>query len=253
MNEILSTQNARVKQWRKLKQAKYRLEQGLFVAEGIKLSKEALLHTDATVLIIESNSAEDFSELIGLAQNKKCEIVLANKPVIESLCETKTPQLSLVISKIPNNKTITYEKNAVFLENVSDPGNVGAIIRTADAAGIATVVLSQSCANLYSPKVIRSSMGSVFHVDAMQTVGFYEELRSFVDCGFNVIAGSLDGNSQLPKGKNCILVGNEGKGLTNRALDICTHPYKIPMPGFAESLNVAVAASLMIYKANEII
>ncbi len=253
MREILSTQNPQIKLWRKLKTSKGRLEQGLFIAEGKKLSFEAIMHARARALLVVAQSEGELAELLELANSRGVEAIVVSRAVMEVICDTKTPQDALVIASVPEQTPPRYTKTVVALENIADPGNVGAIIRTADAAGVDTVVLTCGCAAAYSPKVIRASMGSIFHINIHTSGEFYEELIAMKASGYSIIAGSLGGGAEFPGGKCCILVGNEGSGLTQQAISECTHSYKIPMPGNAESLNVAVAASIMIYKANGII
>ncbi len=243
MNEIFSAQNPRVKDWKKLQRNNYRAETGLFLAEGIKLTREAMEHTQ-----VECVLAREHVHISPTAKNPSPEVISVSDAVINALCEVKSPEGVVAVAKIPAPQTFDDTSNIVALENVSDPGNLGAIIRTADAAGIKTVLLSAGCASAFSTKALRASMGSALHINLPIIKDFYEYLRGL--SGYNIVAGALDGRGDFPGGRCCILIGNEANGLSAEAMNIATHAYKIPMPGGAESLNAAVAASLMIYKAN---
>ncbi len=139
----------------------------------------------------------------------------------------------------------------VLLEAVQDPGNVGTILRTMDAAGFHGAVLAPGCADPFSPKALRATMGSVFRVPTLQTESAPQAAATLRDEGYAVVAAELNGSDffargRLP-GKLCLIIGNEGAGITRETLAMATHRYRLPMKGGAESLNAAVAAAIMIY------
>lgn len=136
----------------------------------------------------------------------------------------------------------------VALDRVQDPGNLGTILRTADAMGAAGLLLGAGCADPYAPKPLRAAMGSIYHLPVWQ--GELEgEIPRLVQQGFTCICGHLKGGDTLPKvGERCVLViGNEGSGVSDPVAAQC-HKYRLPMYGFAESLNASVAAGILIYE-----
>jgi tRNA G18 (ribose-2'-O)-methylase SpoU len=140
----------------------------------------------------------------------------------------------------------------VLMEQVQDPGNVGAILRTMDAAGFTGAVLSPGCADPFSPKALRATMGSIFRVPTMQVQSAAAAAETLKSEGYAVIAAALNGDDffthkKLPD-KLCLIIGNEGAGVTKATLAAATHIYRLPMRGGAESLNAAAAAAIMIYE-----
>ena len=140
----------------------------------------------------------------------------------------------------------------VLLEAVQDPGNVGTILRTMDAAGFTGAVLAPGCADPYAPKALRATMGSIFRIPTMQVEDAAQAAAVLAGEGYAVIAAALDGEdfftrAPLPD-KVCLIIGNEGAGITKETLAAATHRYRLPMQGGAESLNAAAAAAIMIYE-----
>ncbi len=140
----------------------------------------------------------------------------------------------------------------VLLENVQDPGNVGTILRTMDAAGFSGAVLTPGCADPFSPKALRATMGSIFRVPTMQTESAAHTASLLKGEGYAIIAAALDGEDFFARGplpdQVCLIIGNEGAGITGGTLAAATHRYRLPMKGGAESLNAAAAAAIMIYE-----
>jgi len=145
-----------------------------------------------------------------------------------------------------------FGNRLVLLEAVQDPGNVGTILRTMDAAGFSGAVLAPGCADPFSPKALRATMGSVFRVPTMQTENAAQAASALAREGYAVIAAALDGEDFFTRGplpdKVCLIIGNEGAGITKETLAAATHRYRLPMRGGAESLNAAAAAAIMIYE-----
>ncbi|HPJ03591.1 MAG TPA: RNA methyltransferase [Candidatus Limiplasma sp.] len=139
----------------------------------------------------------------------------------------------------------------VLMEAVQDPGNVGAILRTMDAAGFDGAILSTGCADPYAPKALRATMGSIFRVPTLQVRDAAAAAQALKAEGYAVIAAALTGKDffqreKLPE-KLCLIIGNEGAGITEETLSQATHTYRLPMRGGAESLNAAAAAAIMLY------
>jgi len=138
------------------------------------------------------------------------------------------------------------------LENVQDPGNVGTVLRTLDAAGFDGCVFTPGCADPYGPKTLRATMGSTFRVPMCTVPDAAGAARTLAENGYAVIGAALDGEPFYERGKLpdklCVIIGNEGQGMTRETLANCTHRYRLPMRGGAESLNAAVAAAIFMYE-----
>jgi TrmH family RNA methyltransferase len=237
MDIITSRDNARVKEARKLLQKKYRDESGLYLIEGFHLLEEAVKAVSPlTDVFVISDKAELVSDLGN--------ITLVSPEVLATLADEKTAQGVVAVVK-KNEQPINAEKGRLLiLENVQDPGNVGTMIRTADAAGFNGVICVGDSADIYSPKVLRSAQGSHFHLPVVRA----DRLPKVK----NLLVSTLSANSldyrQLTGLKNFALVmGNEARGVSDEALAAASVKVHIPMPGHAESLNVAVAAGILMF------
>ena len=170
--------------------------------------------------------------------------------VLAAVCDTKTPQGCAAVLRI--RQTPLKDGRLVVLDGVQDPGNVGTIIRTADAAGLDGVLLSSQCADPFSPKVLRSTMGSIFHLPVRVTEDLPGELRAMQSRGTVVISSQLDGRPFYGAARGlerfALVVGSEGHGVTDEVRQLSELRLKLPMRGRAESLNVAVAAGIMMYE-----
>jgi TrmH family RNA methyltransferase len=254
---ISSTANARVKNIVALqKKGKERKSQGLFVIEGRKLFEEVL--RDAPEAICEVYVTEAYLEQPGhkeLLEKVSYEIVTDS--VMKVMAETMEPQGILATVRIPqyDKKSLMEKKEAVWiaLEDLRDPGNLGTVLRTAEAAGVTGVLLSDSSVDMYNPKVVRSTMGAIFRVPHFYLSDFLGELDLMRQAGATLYAAHLQGTQYYdePEYEGCsvILIGNEANGLSDEATAKANCLVKIPMEGKAESLNAAVATSLFVYEA----
>ena len=254
---ISSTANPRVKNVALLqKKGKERKRQGLFVIEGRKLFEEVL--RDAPEAIEEVYVTEAYLESFGqkeVLEQIRYETVSEN--VMKAMAETMEPQGILATVRIPcyDKKVLLGRENGVWiaLEDLRDPGNLGTILRTAEAAGVTGVVLSANSVDMYNPKVVRSTMGAIFRVPHFYAEDFLEELEDMKRCGSTVYAAHLSGDRYYDEpdysGRSVILIGNEANGLSDEAAGKANCLVKIPMEGKAESLNAAVATSLFVYEA----
>ena len=170
--------------------------------------------------------------------------------VLAAVCDTKTPQGIAAVVRMA--EVPLTGKRLVAMDGVQDPGNVGTIVRTADAAGFDGVLLSNQCADVFSPKVLRATMGSIFRMGIRVTDDLPGLLSQMVQEGASVLSSQLDGEPfyrRSPLNERFVLViGSEGNGVTDEVKAIATHKVKLPMRGGAESLNAAVAAGIMMYE-----
>ena len=249
---ILTTKNKKYKLIKSLLQKKSRTSEGLFTVEGIKSVLDAVSSDFEIKYIVMSESfAKDDSDFA----SDDFDVLIVKDEIYGGLCDTLTPQGVMAVIRIKDNPTAVYinpSKLYIYCDNVKDPGNLGTIIRTADAAGFAGVFLSPGCVDLYSPKTVRSSMGSFFNIEILNDFG-YNELFELKKQGFNLYCGALSMDSRTYteidfKKPTVIVVGNEANGVSDDILNQCEHII-IPMYGRAESLNVGVACAVLMYEA----
>jgi len=236
--------------------AKERANTGTFVAEGIQCIREALNSNTGPQLqtIYITNSAlEKYSDVINQSTS---EILSISDEVARAMSDTVTPQGIIAVCTIPQPElpliTPTTPRKFIYLSEIQDPGNAGTIIRSADAFGFDAVLISPNSVDIYAPKVVRSTVGSLWHIPVFQNVS----LTEIVNWDSQLIA--LDASakihiSQVRTDRSVVAIfGNEARGL-NTAQDISDSknliiPVKIPMPGSAESLNLSAAASIVMYQ-----
>ncbi len=239
-----------------LKKSKAREEQGLFVIEGLRIFEEARLAGSlAKAYFSESFYHEKLLSDPGFFHGLEYEVVTDR--VFDGVSETISPQgvLGLVRNAVytPEEMIACENPCLLLLEDIRDPGNLGTMIRTAEGAGISGVILNSSCVDIYNPKVIRSTMGSIFRVPFYRAEDFTGAVKKLKERGIQVYAAHLTGKSYDTEGsfvKGCaILIGNEAKGLSEEASVLADHLIRIPMEGRVESLNAAVAAAILMYEA----
>ena len=245
MEHLTSLKNPKVQSWRSLKDRKGRKETGCFLVEGRKMVEEALRSAFPVeaVLVDEGRLAE-------LSLPGNVPVYALPEHVLAAVCDTKPPQGVAAVVRMTNNAALG--NRMVALDGVQDPGNVGTIIRTADAAGLDGVLLSAQCADAFSPKVLRATMGSVFRMGIRVTEDLPGELTRLKEAGVSVLSSQLDGTPfyerELVGERFCLVIGSEGNGVTPEVQQVATHRVKLPMRGGAESLNAAVAAGIMMYE-----
>lgn len=242
---ITSLKNAKVTTWKSLKDRKGRKETGCFLVEGRKMVEEALASAfPVDAILVDADRAAEFS-LPG-----HIPVFTMPSHVLAAVCDTKTPQGIAAVVRMAGVQ-LTGSR-LVAMDGVQDPGNVGTIIRTADAAGFDGVILSTQCADVFSPKVLRATMGSIFRMGIRVTDDLPGVLAQMVKEGASVLSSQLDGEpfyQHSPLNERFVLViGSEGNGVTDEVKAVATHKVKLPMRGGAESLNAAVAAGIMMYE-----
>ncbi len=238
------------------KKAKEREEQGVFVVEGLKMFEEA----KEAGLLVKAYASESFYQEITTAKPEYFDDIdyeIVTDTVFREVSDTKTPQgiLGTVRAMHPSLEGILNHPKAclLLLEDIRDPGNLGTMIRTAEGAGITGIISTSTSVDLYNPKVIRATMGSVYRVPFYQAEDFYEVLQSIRRHGITIFAAHLKGIPYDTDGSfqgNCaFLIGNEANGLSDHASSFADTLIKIPMEGKVESLNAAVAAAILMYEA----
>lgn len=249
MKEVRSIHNPTAQMLRDLKNTKARKETGLFVVESAKMVAEAL--PLCRTLVVEEGREAEYAEMIAEAEEKGCEVLLVSEQVMQAISTAKTSQGILCTAVIPEEPKELTGRRIVALDGVQDPGNVGTILRTADAAGFDGAILGAGCASLYGPKTLRATMGSIFRVPVKQVDDLAAELEAMKARGYAVAATELGGEdfySGCPRGNAVLVIGSEGHGVSPAVRAQATHHLALPMRGGAESLNAAVAAGIMIYE-----
>lgn len=249
MAEIRSASNEKFKLFKSLLTKKGRDENGKYIVEGIKSVNDAIDSGCHIYAVIIREDIKDFYVPSGI------DVYYMPKTLTDKLSDTKSPQgVYAVINKKREVGFSPKDNGAyVYCDRISDPGNLGTIIRTADGAGFDGVLLSPDCVEAYNPKTIRSTMGSFFHIDVIENQG-PDVVAEFVRVGGKVFGGILTGDTKDYRsvdysGKIMIAVGNEASGISDAVKELCC-PVKIKIVGRAESLNAGVAASLIIYEAS---
>ncbi len=244
MKEITSVKNKTVNEIKKLKQKKYRSQMGIFLAEGYRNVCDSMQKAVAEMLFVQ----EGFVEPIPPCENT----YLVTKEVMQELSDTDTPQGIAAVFSIPKEEKISSGR-ILLLNGVSDPGNMGTILRTALAAGFTDIILDEKCADVYSPKVIRSAMSAVFSLNLIRKKSLEDDIAILKQQGYRVYAAALteDAVSLYETDfseKTALLFGSEANGIVPELLVLSDTTYIIPMAKEIESLNVAVAAGVSMYE-----
>lgn len=252
---ITSTSNAQVKALSKLiKNARARRQQQLYVVEGIRMFRETPKEWIEKVYVSESFAKDPAHE--GLFAGTDWELL--SDAVFASVSDTKTPQGVLCLVKMQKNrlKDLLEKKDGIWLvlENVQDPGNLGTMFRTGEGAGISGVIMDKCTVDIYNPKTIRSTMGSIFRMPFYITEDLHETIHQLQENQVRVYAAHLEGSvcydePDYTQG-TAFLIGNEGNGLTAETTKLADAYIRIPMSGQLESLNAAMAAGILMYEAN---
>lgn len=254
---ITSTANQQVKQLIQLnKKAKLRSERDVFVVEGPKMFGEAPKERIEKAYLSESCFEKQYGgQQDRLPAGIACEVV--QDSVFKAMCDTQTPQgvLCLVKQYHYTLEELLKKERPLFLvlENLQDPGNLGTIMRTAEGAGVTGVILSKGSVDIYNPKTIRSTMGSIYRVPFLYAEDLQQVLELLREKGVRSYAAHLQGTETYDRedytGGTAFLVGNESNGLSQELASCADCYIRIPMEGQLESLNAGVAASILMYEA----
>lgn len=263
---ITSTSNQQMKNLSLLmKKARERKSQGLFVVEGPKMCLEAPFSWVDAIYISESfyKDVKEFKRLedyIAAAQREQATVryEVVSDSVFKTVSDTQTPQGILAVVKMPRYELFELLKEdktlLLVLESIQDPGNLGTMIRTGEGAGITGIIMNQTTVDLFNPKTIRSTMGSIYRIPFFIAEDLKETVEEVKREGVSLYAAHLKGTMSYDEPdytKACgFLIGNEGNGLSTEIADLASKYIRIPMEGKVESLNAAIAASLLTYECN---
>jgi TrmH family RNA methyltransferase len=259
--EIISAQNSRVKEWALLLERRGRDKQGKYIIEGTHLVEEALkakVPVESILYRIDKGKSKHLEEL---SEGLEIEWIGVSQAVLEKCSDTQTPQgMIAIIQKQKLHIDVLLDSGAgdkadliVVIDGVQDPGNLGTIIRSADAVGANGVVLGAGTVDLYNPKTIRSTMGSLFHMPIIEA-DLKEVLPTARAKGVSVVTTSLQASQSCYevdfRKPTWLIMGNEAKGVSEEAAAHSDVKIIIPMQGQAESLNVAMAATVLLFEAS---
>lgn len=247
---LTSRQNDQVKKWIKLKKKKERQKTNTFLIEGYHLIEEAIKSgMEVIELIISELVVDSLSDDL-----KHYQYTIVTEEISNEIADTETTQGIFAVVKMPQP---TQQKGSkiLLLDEVQDPGNVGTMIRSADAAGFTKVVLGKGTVDAYNQKVLRSAQGSHFHL-TVETANLEDLIPELKNQGITVYGTDLSINSKnykTMKSRNniALIVGNEGSGVKSSVLDLVDETLHIPIKGQAESLNVAIAASILMFHLSD--
>lgn len=256
---ITSVANARVKQvvaWQT--KAKERKKDNIFLAEGIKMFEEAPLDW-VQEIYIEENFMEKIDRVSSIYKKlEQTGYEIVSQEVFHKMSDTQTPQGILMVLKRPKYsfEELLHKENPLFvlLEDLQDPGNLGTIIRTGEGAGVTAVLMSKNTVDIFNSKTIRATMGSVYRVPFVYVEDVTETIKSLHKANVKTYAAHLAGKEYYDsfsfREGSAFLIGNEGNGLQKSTADSAFAYLKIPMEGQVESLNAAIATSLLMYEAH---
>lgn len=240
---ITSKTNTTVKLIKRLQTRKGRKETGLFFVEGNRHVDDAIANYQQPIYIVQTQLNYDTHFI---DQNA----LIVTDEIFSYLSGTKTPQGIIAVFEIPDyeSDSIVNSDKILLLDHVQNSDNVGALIRTAVCAGFDTVLLTDGCADPYAPKAVRSSAGAVLAIKLSKVST--EQIQALKNSQFIFIGTHLDGveSEKIAKNKVVLVVGNEGSGISDDVAKLCDILIKIPICGNCESLNAAVAGSILMYK-----
>lgn len=251
---LISLNNPKVKQTAELvKKAKARKKEDVFVVEGIRMFMEVPVERVAWCFVTESF----FEKCECREKILQCSYELVTEEIFKKISDTQTPQGILCIVKQYhyNIEEMLQKENPLLLllEDLQDPGNLGTIVRTGEGAGVDGIIMTKETVDIYNPKTIRATMGSIYRVPFLYVDDMAQTIERLNKEKVHTYAAHLQGKEYYDVQKlneGCaFLIGNEGNGLKKETADLAEHKIKIPMEGQLESLNAAVAASILMYEA----
>ena len=254
---ITSKDNDFVKHVKKLKDKKFRDEYGEYIIEGIKMIEEAINENAEIKHIVVCEDCKNsgaFSKEL-LYEIAKFDCIYVNEKVFIQMTDVSNPQGILAVigkSKI-EEKDIDFKADLfLILDNIQDPGNMGTILRTADSIDLKQIIVSKGSSDVYNLKVVRSTMGAIFRVKVIESDNLTKTLKEFKKHKISIYATDLKTDNSIYDvnyKKTAIVIGNEANGVSDEILELADKKIKIPMKGKTESLNAAVATSIILYEA----
>lgn len=253
---ITSKDNEKIKYLKKLKDKKYRDQENCYIIEGIKLIKEAIEENIKIKLIVVCDDCAQENILNSDLKYEiaKYECIYVAEKIFTSLTNVVNPQgILAVIEKNNTSSKINYDEDLfLILDDIQDPGNMGTILRTADSINLKQIIVSKESADVYNPKVVRSTMGAIFRVNVIESEDITKIIKEMKKHDIKIMATSLQTDKSIydiSYNKTAIVIGNEANGVSSQVMNLADIKAKIPMFGKTESLNASVATSVILYEA----
>lgn len=253
---ITSRQNSSIKHLALLQnKKKQRTKEKVFIVEGLKSVEEIPAKWDLKQYVVSESFSKAYKthEII---RSSSIPVLYVSDSIFAHISDTKTPQgIMAVVSQLDYNIHQVISKDKGFFivaDEIQDPGNLGTIIRTAHGAGVDGIFLTKGCVDLYNPKTIRATMGSVFHLPILEDLEVEWLISTLIEEDTNLYATALESSQILYnfdyRAKTAIIIGNEANGISDKTKEMLSNFIKIPMPGGAESLNASVAAGICMFE-----
>lgn len=258
MKTIRSKDNPSYKEAVKLLRRKYRDQTGMFLIEGPRPVMDAIRSGESlqTVFLSEESLEKGLSaaeELERLCMKNGCRCVLLAEELFRRISDTEHSQGVLAVACKPEHRKIEIGSSVIILDRLQDPGNIGTIIRTAEAAGFGTLIAIKGTGDIYAPKTVRAAAGSLLRVNVFEGLESDEAIRLCREQGIRIVASDLEGSVEYTAadltGDMALVIGNEGSGVSDEIRQAADSKVRIPMEGTIESLNAAVAAGLLMYES----
>ena len=255
MQRISSKDNEFIKHIKKLKDKKYRDQSNEYVIEGIKLVEEAINENAKIKQIViceECTKTQEISKKL-MYEIASFDCIYVTENVFNNITEVKNPQGILAVIERKNSENeINYNEDIIVaLDGIQDPGNLGTILRTVDSIGLKQILVSKETADVYNPKVVRSTMGAIFRVKVIECEDLEKTLKEIKKHKYEIVVTSLQTNESIydiEYNKKVIVIGNEANGVSKEIQEMSDKKVKIPMLGKTESLNASVATGVVLYE-----
>ena len=252
MEKILSLSNNKLKEIRSLSKRKYRQKNGLFVVEGRHMVEDAIGFGQVRLIVMSDSYISAHSDMLQL-ETSEIDLLEVPEKLFAALTDTETPQGILAVVKKKQAGVILNGGNVVIADRIQDPGNMGTLIRTALASGCCAVMTTEGTVDVYNPKVLRSTMGAIFNIPVIDGWTFDQIMTRLKEQGIKVLVADVGAkeayyNIDLTE-PFALVVGNENQGPTAEAIAVADKLINIPMVGKIDSLNAAVAGSIVLYEA----
>ena len=255
MQRISSKDNEFIKHVKKLKDKKYRDQSNEYVIEGIKLVEEAINENAKIKQIViceECTKTQEISKKL-MYEIASFDCIYVTENVFNNITEVKNPQGILAVIERKNSENeINYNEDIIVaLDGIQDPGNLGTILRTVDSIGLKQILVSKETADVYNPKVVRSTMGAIFRVKVIECEDLEKTLKQIKKHKYEIVVTSLQTNESIydiEYNKKVIVIGNEANGVSKEIQEMADKKVKIPMLGKTESLNASVATGIVLYE-----
>ena len=256
MSEIISSKkNSAIKYLRKLYRARNRRKEGKFLLEGSRIVQHAVKKEMLISRVFVSADFDDQS-LIKKLKQSDCQLITISRELLDEIADTVSPQGIIAIADKPNYQLSDIWNNSqdslLLLDRIQDPGNMGALIRTAAAAGVKGIIALKGCVDIYNLKVLRATMGAIFNIPICTRIDVTKIRKKAKELEHQIVCADLSGpkfHYEINFSKKTIFViGNEAQGISQEILSLSDQIVKIPLNGAIESLNAAVSGGIILYE-----